>query len=186
MLIQSCSLISVKQLRTIMRNIPQDYLLKVNNVGNLTILEQQEDGLRYAGYIEIGNESFELFPKEKPDSEPANSSNKVCTDDKIAQVVTMRESGNTFPEIAKFFGCSSLRVRQIYQKEKSHKEYYFSHELKELSTRAKYIMKQLGLETKNDILHAVFDGTLSYNCDVPNYGKVTHKEVLAWLGLPTD
>lgn len=70
MLIQSCSLISVKQLRTIMRNIPQDYLLEVNQVGNLTILEQQEDGLRYAGYIEIGNESFELFPKEKPDSEP--------------------------------------------------------------------------------------------------------------------
>lgn len=185
MLVETRAMISVKQLRMLMSSIPKDYLLEVNQVGNMTILEPQEGGLRYAGYIEIGNESFELFPKQKKDSDDDKRLNNIWTDEKVAELIAMRESGKTFPEIAKHFGCSSLRVNQKYHHAKS-QEKYFPDEFKGLGTRAKYIMLQLGYSTKQDILHAVFDGTLSYKCDVPNYGKVTHKEVLAWLGLPTD
>ena len=110
MLDQSRAMISVKQLRMLMRGIPNDYLIEVNQVGNLTILERQEDGFRYAGYIEIGNESIDLFAKQAVDKVPR----KFWTDDKLAEIIALRESGMAFSKIGNYYNISGSHARTVY------------------------------------------------------------------------
>ena len=98
----------------------------------------------------------------------------------------MRMAGMTYKEIGVSLGVSLERARQLSLKGGRIKDAAKlpPDEWADLSIRPRSALRALEYDTKEKIIEGIKSGAI-VGGGIPNYGKVSHAEVLQWLGIAT-
>ena len=97
---------------------------------------------------------------------------------RLCLVVKLREAdGKSFQEIGQAIGCSRQWARQLYSRAKQPKQ---DGPYAGLSNRAIRCCNNAGLLNREEIAHAINDGTL-HPSRCRNFGWKSYDEVLNWL-----
>ena len=112
------------------------------------------------------------------------------------RIISLRDNGKLkWSAIAKEIGLSSgTTVKHLYIGSKARIWDYENRDQLPLYGLPDWVSNILAhrFPTRDDIMKAVADGTLSDryggpgHCKIRNYGKLAHNEVLKWLGLKTN
>ena len=108
--------------------------------------------------------------------------------ERYAKAAQLRMEGKTYKQIGVFFGLTATSGQRLvcdaWRKVCAcEPKEYTGTPVTGLSTLAKNALLHAGCESKEDIERGVKSGAIHDRAGIPNYGKKSHKEVLAWLGV---